>query len=127
MSDEAAFVRAIVANPSEEVLRLAFADWLEEHGMDASARLLRQAGYWRAYCRWLSYRATESGLMTADWRIGDSGPSCRACGWKTGTGYRYLIGIGNEWYCAAPCLLLQQFAPAHYPEAHLTEGRVHAE
>jgi uncharacterized protein (TIGR02996 family) len=32
MSDEQAFLRSLLANPSDEPLRLVFADWLDEYG-----------------------------------------------------------------------------------------------
>lgn len=44
MSDEAAFLNAILANPEDDAPRLAYADWLEEQGdsaADAKAVYLR--------------------------------------------------------------------------------------
>ena len=38
MSDEAAFLAHIRANPSDALCRLVYADWLEEQGDDESAR-----------------------------------------------------------------------------------------
>src|ERR1043165_6227212 len=32
MSDEQAFLHSLLANPSDDTLRLVFADWLDEHG-----------------------------------------------------------------------------------------------
>jgi uncharacterized protein (TIGR02996 family) len=40
MSEEKAFVRAIVDNPTDAFARLVYADWLEEHG-DSRAEYLR--------------------------------------------------------------------------------------
>ncbi|MBY0457520.1 MAG: TIGR02996 domain-containing protein [Gemmataceae bacterium] len=37
MSDKAALVRAIADDPGDDTVRLAFADWLDEHG-DAADR-----------------------------------------------------------------------------------------
>ncbi len=38
---EAAFLRAIVADPDDEVTRVVYADWLEEDGREPMARYLR--------------------------------------------------------------------------------------
>jgi uncharacterized protein (TIGR02996 family) len=42
VDDEAAFLRAICTAPSDDAPRLAFADWLDEHGDAARAELIRQ-------------------------------------------------------------------------------------
>ena len=42
--DESAFHRAILANPDDDVVRLVYADWLDENGNDndfARAALIR--------------------------------------------------------------------------------------
>lgn len=47
MSDEDAFIRALIADPSDPSLRLVYADWLEERGDQGStlqADALRQNG-----------------------------------------------------------------------------------
>ena len=41
MNDEAAFLAAIAAAPDEDALRLAFADWLDEHDRPGEAELIR--------------------------------------------------------------------------------------
>jgi uncharacterized protein (TIGR02996 family) len=41
MSDEDAFVHSILNNPDDDVPRLVFADWLEEHGRASHAELIR--------------------------------------------------------------------------------------
>jgi uncharacterized protein (TIGR02996 family) len=41
MSDRAAFVRAIVAQPDDDTPRLVFADWLDEHDDPARAEFIR--------------------------------------------------------------------------------------
>ncbi len=41
MSDHAGFLQAIIAEPHEDVHRLVFADWLEEHGEDDHASFIR--------------------------------------------------------------------------------------
>jgi uncharacterized protein (TIGR02996 family) len=41
MSDEAAFLRAIQANPTDGVAYLVYADWLDEHGEPERAAFLR--------------------------------------------------------------------------------------
>lgn len=41
MSDEAAFLQAICANPEDDTARLVFADWLDEHGNADRAEFIR--------------------------------------------------------------------------------------
>ncbi len=41
MDDEAAFLRAILDDTADNVARLAYADWLEEHGRYVRARFIR--------------------------------------------------------------------------------------
>jgi uncharacterized protein (TIGR02996 family) len=41
MSDEAAFLAALRANPADDLTRLVYADWLDEHGETAKAEYLR--------------------------------------------------------------------------------------
>jgi uncharacterized protein (TIGR02996 family) len=41
MSDEAAFLEALKANPADDTTRLVYADWLDEHGESAKAEYLR--------------------------------------------------------------------------------------
>ena len=42
MSDEAAFLAALKANPADDLTRLVYADWLDEHGDASKAEYLRQ-------------------------------------------------------------------------------------
>ena len=41
LSDRAAFVRAVCVNPADDLTRLAFADWLDEHGEHDRAEFVR--------------------------------------------------------------------------------------
>lgn len=41
-TDEAAFLRAICENPEDDLPRLVFADWLEEHGETEQAEMIRR-------------------------------------------------------------------------------------
>lgn len=41
MSDESSLLRAVVLSPDDLTVRLIYADWLEEHGRDAHAALIR--------------------------------------------------------------------------------------
>jgi uncharacterized protein (TIGR02996 family) len=41
MSDRAAFIAAIIAAPDDDLPRLVFADWLDEHGDSARAEFIR--------------------------------------------------------------------------------------
>ncbi len=41
MSDEAAFLAALKANPADDTARLVYADWLDEHGEPQKAEYLR--------------------------------------------------------------------------------------
>src|SRR4051812_44592846 len=40
-AEETAFLRAIVDNPDDDVARLVFADWLDEHGLADKAEFVR--------------------------------------------------------------------------------------
>jgi uncharacterized protein (TIGR02996 family) len=40
-SDETALIRSVVAHPDDDAPRLVYADWLDEHGRAARARLIR--------------------------------------------------------------------------------------
>jgi uncharacterized protein (TIGR02996 family) len=78
VSDEAAFLRAILENPADDAPRLVYADWLQERGDDGSAakaRFLRVTSYHAAavragnpvherYYRWLKLEARK---LDADW------------------------------------------------------------
>jgi uncharacterized protein (TIGR02996 family) len=78
LSDEAAFLRNILATPADDAARLAYADWLQKRGDDASAaraRFLRVTSYHAAavrtgnpvherYYRWLKLEARK---LDADW------------------------------------------------------------
>jgi uncharacterized protein (TIGR02996 family) len=41
MTDEDAFLRAVIADPEDDAPRLIYADWLDEHGQSARAELIR--------------------------------------------------------------------------------------
>src|SRR4051794_33666393 len=41
MSSEPALLRAVLDNPEDDVVRLIYADWCEEHGMAVRASLIR--------------------------------------------------------------------------------------
>ena len=41
MSDRDAFLRAIAADPADDTVRLAFADWLDEQGEADRAEFIR--------------------------------------------------------------------------------------
>ncbi|MBN9119446.1 MAG: TIGR02996 domain-containing protein [Planctomycetes bacterium] len=43
MSEREAFIEAIAANPGESAARLAFADWLQEHGEEERAEFVRRS------------------------------------------------------------------------------------
>src|SRR5262245_5263208 len=44
MSDESDFLEAIADAPDDDTVRLAYADWLAEHGKLTQAKLLRHPG-----------------------------------------------------------------------------------
>jgi len=46
MSDREAFVQAIAANPADDLPRLVFADWLDEHGEPERAEFIRTQIRW---------------------------------------------------------------------------------
>jgi uncharacterized protein (TIGR02996 family) len=48
MSEEAAFLAALKANPADDTTRLVYADWLDEHGEGAKAEYLRLVDHAKA-------------------------------------------------------------------------------
>src|SRR3954451_19969395 len=41
MTDEAGFLRAVVADPADDAPRLVYADWLDDHGQPERAEFIR--------------------------------------------------------------------------------------
>src|SRR4051794_30285744 len=60
MSDEAAFLRAIQADPTDATAKLVYADWLDERGERAKAK------YVRAVASWINQPATERRMPTVN-------------------------------------------------------------
>lgn len=52
MSDHASFMRAIVASPEDDLPRLIYADWLDEHGEDKRAEFIRVQCRISELCAW---------------------------------------------------------------------------
>ena len=46
MGDKDSFIRAIMANPEDDAVRLVYADWLDEQNKPDAATKLRQPGKW---------------------------------------------------------------------------------
>lgn len=65
MSDEAAFLRAILANPGDTTVRLVYADWLEERGDTRAAFLRLDAEFERQQREGRSDAALNSNLAEA--------------------------------------------------------------
>jgi uncharacterized protein (TIGR02996 family) len=67
MTEDAAFLQAIIANPDDDSLRLIYADWLEEHGQADRAAFIRvQCELVRPALdeqRWQELRARERQLL----------------------------------------------------------------
>ena len=63
MTDEQSFLRAINANPDDELTRKVFADWLDEHDQPDRARMFR-CGVVKKYG--VGYRGSEGGALTLD-------------------------------------------------------------
>jgi uncharacterized protein (TIGR02996 family) len=64
MSDEAAFLNAILANPADDAPRLVYADWLDERG-DALGS--QKADFLRITCRLLTVPAGPRRLLLEGW------------------------------------------------------------
>jgi uncharacterized protein (TIGR02996 family) len=63
VTDDEAFIRAIVAAPGDGAPRLVYADWLDERGDPRGA-------YLRAEVRWAKDRANDSGVSLRAWAGG---------------------------------------------------------
>lgn len=59
MDQQEAFLRAIAAAPDDDVTRLVYADWLEEHGE------LRKAEFLRLECEWRTLPTPAN--LRCDW------------------------------------------------------------
>ncbi len=119
MSDEDAFLRAIQATPNDQLPRLVYADWLEEHGRTDLARWVRysveeesHAPDWTTWsARFNSRFNSRSGPAWFDLYRGLV-PMCNAA---TLLALGRLQGLlaGFAWGCS-PCADL-----SYYYEAHL--------
>jgi uncharacterized protein (TIGR02996 family) len=93
MTEEDAFLRALVADPSDRALRLVYADWLEEQGERESslrAEYLRRESQFggfppnpvndvagRVFCPAFA-RVIDDGLCWESWMADHGGPTDRA-------------------------------------------------
>src|SRR5262249_52273565 len=85
MDERYRLIRAIEAEPDDDLPRLVFADWLEEHGDEARARFIRLQCRWsrlRESLRWKDYLESPEGkadqaeivaLEAANWDAWTSG------------------------------------------------------
>lgn len=69
MDTEAALLRAILLNPADDVARLVYADWLDEHDEPREAEIQR----WMARTTWdgIERRAHHEELQGAFWPVLD--------------------------------------------------------
>jgi uncharacterized protein (TIGR02996 family) len=90
MSDHDALLAAICAEPDEDTLRLAFADWLDEHAQS------ERAAFIRAQIELARTPAWEPLSVLCRWRRPD---------WFTGQPFRHTLmpvdGFHLEWHSAA--------------------------
>jgi uncharacterized protein (TIGR02996 family) len=76
MSEEAAFLAALKANPADDTTRLVYADWLDEHGAPAKAEYLRRVVYvartlsmGAADSTAIEHAATFASALPREWRL----------------------------------------------------------
>jgi len=71
--DELAFLRSITADPSDDTVRLVYADWLEEHGKSERAEFIRVqielSQIDEAHDRWDALKLRETELFTANQKV----------------------------------------------------------
>jgi uncharacterized protein (TIGR02996 family) len=95
----AAFVRAVVAAPGDETLRLVLADYLEEQG-NLVAYKLRDPGYWVAGVHLTWYRTSGADYPSGASLVlpADKGvlPKCDSCGGAATWSPKH----GDGWHCA---------------------------
>lgn len=106
MSDESAFVRALMAAPNDDAPRLIFADWLEENGRDG--RPLRLPGYLTLDAGRLCWQVSPAfwpaaGSGEADVAVGLPALPCSA----HGCGELAMFAVGNHWFCPMHGILLE--------------------
>ncbi|MCE9562484.1 MAG: ribosomal protein L7/L12 [Planctomycetes bacterium] len=75
MSEEAAFLKALKANPADDTVRLVYADWLDEHNEPAKAEYLRLVAVLTHTCEESTRERPEVGrllslteLLPQEWR-----------------------------------------------------------
>jgi uncharacterized protein (TIGR02996 family) len=70
MSDEAAFLAALKANPADDTTRLVYADWLDENGEPEKAAYLRTiVDSARTDPRAIERAVSLGGNLPSDWRL----------------------------------------------------------
>jgi uncharacterized protein (TIGR02996 family) len=62
VSDDEAFIRAIVSNPGDDASRLIYADWLEEREDPRGAYLREEVRWHRVWFRRMAYHAPADEL-----------------------------------------------------------------
>jgi uncharacterized protein (TIGR02996 family) len=105
--EQAALLRAIVAEPDEDTPRLAYADWLQENGDEEQARYIRDSIQLAA----MPYDApgrkalVERLRETRDWRgpewLQRLGLGKRAVGFNRGLPVRVVFEGANEFFATA--------------------------
>lgn len=96
LSDRAILLRGIAANPDDQVRKLAFADWLDEHGEPARAAFIRAS----TLINRMGTTATESddfpGWQDIVMRAARTDPTPER---RTAVGWRWL----NDWPAGVTC------------------------
>lgn len=90
MTEEQPFLTAIIENPNDDVPRLIYADWLDDHGQEERAELIRvQCALARGASSDLApgLAEREKALLASDWAQNP----CR--GWLTEYGYAWRRGF----------------------------------
>jgi uncharacterized protein (TIGR02996 family) len=76
MSEQGAFLASILANPDDDTPRLVFADWLDEHGEEWWAGLIR----WQCHSAGLQFTEREFLRSAQRWFRQHGGPTTRGDG-----------------------------------------------
>jgi uncharacterized protein (TIGR02996 family) len=85
MSDEAAFLAALKANPADDTARLVYADWLDEHDEPRKAEYLRLAAELGRECNDVAAHPHGARILA----LADALPE----EWRTEAGSRFVVTL----------------------------------
>lgn len=115
MSERDAFLRCILENPADDVARLVFADWLQEHGELHRAELTRAQVLWHSGVTTWTPAACIRTSEEREWFMNHLQP-LGVVGWEFERGFIYRIHL--------PCAAFLQHAEAIFSRHPVTDVKL---